>query len=127
MDAGQANHFRMQAVGDSKNVIPYALNRYLNETKRLYEVLDSRLQGRDYLVGPGRGKYSLADIKAVTWVFAHPFAGIPRKDLPENVRRWLDICKKREAFQKGLRDPEEGFLVKSITADENWVADMPEL
>lgn len=63
---GQLNHFRNVAPED----IPYAKNRYLDETKRLYGVLEIRLgegDGRDYLAGAGRGKYSLADIKAFSW------------------------------------------------------------
>ena len=67
--------------------IQYGLDRYINETKRLYSVLDSRLEGREYLVGEGKGKYSIAyvssshvflvlsdllhsDIKAFPWVLS---------------------------------------------------------
>lgn len=117
----------MQAVGDSKNVIPYALNRYINETKRLYEVLDSRLEARDFLVGEGRGKYTLADIKTATWVIGHGFAGIPRKDVPANVTRWLDGFKKRETFVAGLKVPSESQLLKNVLENPDWVAELPQL
>lgn len=63
---GQANHFVKHAPED----IPYAKKRYLDETRRLYGVLEIRLSedgGRDYLAGQGKGKYSLADIKAAPW------------------------------------------------------------
>lgn len=53
---GQANHFYRYAP----EKIPYGIDRYINETKRLYGVLDQRLQGRDFLVGDGKGKYSIA-------------------------------------------------------------------
>ena len=72
---GQSNHFRKYAPED----IPYAKDRYLNETKRLYGVLEIRLNeggGRDFLAGPGRGKYSLADIKGYSWYVhsGHPIS-----------------------------------------------------
>jgi glutathione S-transferase len=55
---GQANHFYRLA----KERIPYPTQRYVGETERLYGVLDNQLKDRDYLVGPGKGKYSIADI-----------------------------------------------------------------
>lgn len=60
---GQANHFHRAAPED----IPYGKKRYLDETKRLYEVLNIRLNGRDYLAGPGKGVYSIADINVFPW------------------------------------------------------------
>lgn len=73
---GQANHFVVYApekmwvnlrVYPLYSRSPYAQNRYLIETKRLYSVLDSRLKGREFLVGAGSGKYALADIKTFGW------------------------------------------------------------
>ncbi|KAG8996623.1 glutathione S- transferase, nitrogen catabolite repression regulator, partial [Tulasnella sp. JGI-2019a] len=55
---GQAAHFFRFAP----EKIPYAIDRYITEVKRLYSVLESRLQSRDYLVGDGRGRYSIADM-----------------------------------------------------------------
>ena len=61
---GQANHFFRYAP----TKIQYGIDRYQNETRRLYSVLDERLQGRDYLVGNGRGKYSIADISTASTI-----------------------------------------------------------
>lgn len=121
---GQANHFRMQGVG-SNNYVPYALNRYINETKRLYGVLDLRLKDRDYLVGEGRGKYTLADIKTASWVFAHGFAGVPRSEVPDSVNKWLDRLLERDAFVAGLKSPTEGPIVQNVLANRDWIAEMP--
>lgn len=51
------------------NLAPaFLFNSYQNETRRLYSVLEERLQGRDWLVGEGKGKYTLADMNAFGWV-----------------------------------------------------------
>lgn len=55
---GQANHFYRLA----KERIPYPTQRYVGETERLYGILDARLNGRDFIAGPGKGVYSVADI-----------------------------------------------------------------
>jgi glutathione S-transferase len=60
---GQATHFTHAAP----EKIPYAINRYVEETKRLFGVLEIRLAERDWLAGPGRGKWSIADINALPW------------------------------------------------------------
>ncbi|KIK97990.1 hypothetical protein PAXRUDRAFT_9844 [Paxillus rubicundulus Ve08.2h10] len=60
---GQAHHFRNYAPED----IPYGKKRYTDEVGRLYNVLNIRLEGRDYLAGPGKGKLSIADINVVPW------------------------------------------------------------
>ncbi|CED84930.1 Glutathione S-transferase [Phaffia rhodozyma] len=95
-----------QAVFFSKYApeqIPYAIKRYQDETKRLYSVLDTRLRNRDYLVGPGRGKYSIADANALPWVFWSPFAGIDHVEIPTGVKAWLDRNLEREPTMRGLK------------------------
>ncbi|CAD6440075.1 85ad0488-f184-4e6b-8703-312142ff95d7 [Sclerotinia trifoliorum] len=66
---GQANHFYRLA----KERMPYPTQRYISECERLYGVLDRFLADRNYLVGPGRGKYSIADIANFTQVNAAYF------------------------------------------------------
>jgi len=81
---------------------------YLNETKRLWGVLEIRLQqgeGREYLAGPGKGKYSIADINAFTWVRLWEFSGVENLDDFPGVLAWLARIQKREAVAKGLDVP----------------------
>ncbi|KAF5318072.1 hypothetical protein D9619_012161 [Psilocybe cf. subviscida] len=99
---GQANHFGRFAPED----IPYAKKRYLEETKRLYGVLQIRLQDRDWLAGPGRGKYSLADIKAFPWVRIHSYAGIETLDEWPAVKAWVERNLARPAVQAGIKVPQ---------------------
>ncbi len=94
---GQANVFYRYAP----EPIPYAIERYQNETRRLYEVLDRRLAGRDYLVGD----YSIADIASFTWVSTHEWSGVSLDGLG-HVRRWLERIEARPAVQRGLAVPE---------------------
>ncbi|KAL4241549.1 GST superfamily protein [Abortiporus biennis] len=96
---GQANHFGRYAP----EKIPYAINRYVEETKRLYGVLNIRLQDRDWLAGPGRGKYSIADINVLPWVRIHAYSGIESIDDFPNVKRWLARAAERPAFQAGIK------------------------
>ncbi|KAK7029382.1 Glutathione S-transferase 2 [Paramarasmius palmivorus] len=96
---GQANHFVVYAP----EKIPYAQTRYLNETRRLYGVLESRLSKFDYLVG---NKYTIAEIKAVPWVRRSTALGIDlAKEFPK-VKAWVDRVEARSAFQKGLQVPQ---------------------
>lgn len=94
---GQNHHFNVYA----KEKLPYAQQRYLDETKRLYGVLEIRLKNRDYLAGDGKGKYSLADIKAFPWVKIHAHAQIPTLDEFPGVKAWVERCVEREASKSG--------------------------
>ncbi|GEP08811.1 glutathione S-transferase N-terminal domain-containing protein [Methylobacterium gnaphalii] len=90
---GQAHHFRIYA----KEKIPYAVERYTEETKRLYGVLDRRLHGREYLAGD----YSIADIATLTWAKFHDKQGVDVATY-SNVARWLELLLARPAVQRGL-------------------------
>ncbi|KAJ3910210.1 glutathione S-transferase C-terminal-like protein [Lentinula edodes] len=96
---GQLNHFMKAAPVD----IPYAKQRYYDETKRLYGVLEIRLsQDRDWLVGPGRGVFSIADINAISWVRVHVYGGIESLDEWPNVKKWVEAAHARPGFSAGL-------------------------
>ncbi|MEZ5740378.1 MAG: glutathione binding-like protein [Burkholderiaceae bacterium] len=77
--AGQAHHF----LGRSGEPNTYAIERYTNECKRLYGVMDRHLKGRDYLAG----EYSIADMASYPWVWRHKRHQVSLEDYP-NVRDW---------------------------------------
>ncbi len=80
--------------------IQSAIDRYQNETKRLYTVLDTQLAGREYLVD----EYSIADIANWAWVRIHAWAGVEVDDLP-NLRAWIDRLADRPGCQRGIEVP----------------------
>ena len=90
---GQAHHFRIYAP----EKIPYAVDRYTNETNRLYGVLDRRLAGRDFVAG----EYSIADMAIFPWAKLWERQGQDIEQFP-NVRRWLDANLARPAVGRGL-------------------------
>ena len=95
---GQVHHFKRAA----KEKVPYAINRYFNECRRLYGVLDSRLAGRKYIAND---EVSIADFCTVPWVFRHDWQEI---DLDEftNVKRWYDNMMQRPALTRGMNLPD---------------------
>jgi GST-like protein len=90
---GQAGHFRNYAP----EPIPYAIERYTREARRLYEVLDRRLAGREYIAD----ELSMADILCWPWVHMREHHGQTLDDLPD-LRRWYEALHARPAFQRGL-------------------------
>ena len=94
--AGQAHHFRRFA----KEQIPYAIDRYTNETRRLYGVLDKRLGEADYVAGD----YSIADIAIFPWAARHEWQGVALEEFPA-VKRWYDAIAARPAVEKGMAVP----------------------
>jgi GST-like protein len=77
-----------------------AIDRYQHETKRLYGVLEKRLEEREYLCG----EYSIADIANFTWVNIHAWSGVAINDLP-NLMSWRERVRSRPAVQRGLAVP----------------------
>ena len=94
---GQANVFFRYAP----EKIEYAIQRYQNETKRLYGVLERRLSEHEYLAGD----YSIADMATWPWVSIHSWAGVEIDDLP-NLGRWLERVGERPAVKRGRAVPE---------------------
>lgn len=105
---GQAHHFRKYAP----EKLPYAIDRYTNEARRLYGVLDRRLGVARYLAGDD---YSIADIATFPWIRPHNRQGQDLNDFP-NVRRWFDEVAGRPAVQRGievLKDLRRDFDAKA--------------
>ena len=90
---GQAHHFRQYAP----EPIPYAIDRYTNETGRLYGVLDKRLGEVDYVAGD----YSIADMAIFPWTLSYEKQGQDLNHFP-NVKRWFEAIQCRPAVQAGL-------------------------
>jgi glutathione S-transferase len=113
---GQANHFFRYAP----EKIQYGINRYQNETKRLYSILEARLSedNREYLVGKGKGKYSIADMSTFTWVRWAPWAGIELSKFPK-LKEWAEKIEKRDAVQKGLKVPGGEDQIDRLRKDPN--------
>ena len=97
---GQVHHFVKYNKGKSE----YAEQRYWNEAKRLYRVLNERLEGRDYIAGDGRGMYSIADMACWPWVSRFEWQEIDLNEFP-NVRDWYVRIAQRPAVQKGYSIP----------------------
>ena len=93
---GQVHHFLRAA----KEKVPYGIERYGTECRRLYGVLNGRLEGRDHLAGD----LSIADFATVPWVFRHDWQEVDLADYP-NVKDWYDRLMARPALARGMDLP----------------------
>ncbi len=91
---GQAHHFRLYAP----EKIEYAINRYTNEARRLYGVMDKRLGEAPFFAGD----YGIADMAIFPWTRSHANQGVDLADFP-NVRRWFDEIAARPAVQRAVK------------------------
>ena len=91
--AGQNNHFAHYAP----EKLPYAIDRYVKETGRLYAVMDKRLQDREFLAGA----YSIADMACYPWVAIWDRQGQTLEDFPK-LKRWIETIRNRPAVQRAF-------------------------
>jgi GSH-dependent disulfide-bond oxidoreductase len=95
--AGQNHHFSQYAP----EKIDYAINRYVNETGRLYAVLNKRLENREFVAGD----YSIADIASYPWIVAHDIQSQNLENFP-NLKRWFETIKARPATVRAYEKAE---------------------
>ena len=106
---GQNNHFNHVAP----ERIPYAIERYVRETARLYAVLDRRLNGRDFVAADA---YSVADIAIYPWTLGHERQQQRLADYP-NVARWIDTIRARPATQRAYAWAQKVNPPKSLSQE----------
>jgi glutathione S-transferase len=105
---GQANVFYRYFP----ETIQPAIDRYQNESRRLFEVLERGLEGKEWLAA---GEYTIADIANWCWVRTYKWSGVSIEGLP-NLKRWLDAIRARPAVERGLAVP---VAVKNLVDDED--------
>jgi len=107
---GQNHHFNRYAP----EKIPYAIDRYINETRRLYGVLDKRLEGRAFIAGED---YSIADMAAYPWTVGYENQGMALEDFP-HLKRWFEAIHARPATQRAYALGEQIKGRFDLTTDE---------
>jgi GST-like protein len=108
---GQAGHFRNAAP----EKIPYAIERYTNESRRLWGVMDKRLAEAEFL----GGDYSIADIATYPWVRIAQREPEQLESLP-HLRRWLHVLGNRDAVKRGLAVMAD-IQQQPLTAEEHSI------
>src|SRR5690606_18841930 len=110
---GQANVFYRYAP----EKIPYAIERYQREVRRLFEVLDKQLAQNEYVAGD----YSIADIAHWSWVHGYKWSGVTRAGLAPRAG-WLELVGKRPAGQRGEDTPEPTDIDEGVRKADSAVA-----
>ena len=109
---GQLGHFK----GYAPEQIPYAIDRYRNETLRLYGVMDEQLARTEYLAGD----YSVADVAVYPWVDVRWFHEIDLASFP-NVERWFETLSRRDAVIRGARLMKDQEVIGNVTEETREV------
>ena len=107
--AGQNHHFSAYAP----EKIPYAIDRYVRETSRLYAVLDKRLADREFVAGA----YSIADMASYPWTVSHERQSQRLEDYP-NLKRWFDAIRARPATVRAYEKGKEYNSTPGIQTEE---------
>ena len=106
--AGQNHHFSQYAP----EKIPYAIDRYVNETNRLYGVLNKRLADREYMAG----EYSIADMASYPWVVPYERQGQRLEEFP-HLQRWFNAIKTRPAVERAYALAKQVSEQATVTED----------
>lgn len=106
--AGQNHHFSQYAP----EKIPYAINRYVNETNRLYGVLNKRLADRDFMAGSA---YTIADMATYPWIVPYERQGQKLEDFP-HLKRWFEAVRARPATERAYAKAKEVNSTPTVSA-----------
>lgn len=108
--AGQNHHFKQYA----REKLTYAIERYVNETSRLYAVLNKRLADRDFVAGD----YSIADMAAYPWIVPHENQGQSLTDFP-HLKRWFEAIRARPATERAYAKAADINQAPIVSGDES--------
>jgi GST-like protein len=112
--AGQNGHF----VAYAPEPVPYAIERYVKETNRLYGVLDRRLADREFIAG---NEYSIADMATYPWIVPHEPHGQDLEDFP-HLKRWFEAIKARPATVRAYEGVAPAYVVRNaLSAEERRI------
>lgn len=110
--AGQNHHFGQYAL----EKIPYAINRYVNETNRLYGVLNGQLEGKEYICG----EYSLADMACYPWIVPYQNQQQNLDQFP-NLKSWFERMKIRPAVIRAYQKAQEWKNQSTVTEESKKI------
>ncbi|HEX6832139.1 MAG TPA: glutathione binding-like protein [Rudaea sp.] len=111
--AGQNHHFNVYAP----EKIPYAIDRYVRETARLYGVLDRRLADREFICGD---VYTIADMASYPWIVPHQRQQQNLADFP-NLKRWFDAIRARPGTQRAYAQGDFQTAPLQLTDDTRQI------
>jgi GST-like protein len=110
--AGQNHHFAHYAP----EKIPYAIDRYVKETNRLYGVLDKRLDGRAFVAG----RYSIADMAIYPWTVPYERQGQKLEDFP-HLKRWFEAMRERPAVKRAYDRAKEINTAPTVSEESKKI------